>query len=517
MNIPAELDSVFLRNASHINVCLNEIELTEEAIQTGQAVLGLSGQVCVVTDEHTGRAAKDKYLVAPGPTSPGSGTPISVQKFEALKHIVVGYVNGRRLYVNDFVAGTLKCRLVTDRPTHGLFVRHMFDAVDRSFEAVDFTIVAMTECHADSGLLELNSSTFVALDFEQKLALIGGTKYAGEVKKSVFSYLSYLLPNKGVLPMHASVTTSRTDSTVFFGLSGTGKTTLSSSRTMRLVGDDEHGWNDEGLYNFESGCYAKLIKLSQENEPAIWEACNGFGVLLENVDMSGTRELDFDSERLTENTRGAYPLSAIENAHHTRYVAPHPKNIIMLTCDAYGVLPSVSKLSPEAAAYHFLSGYTAKVAGTEKGITEPTATFSSCFGEPFMPHPVSVYADLLVKKLRKHSPDVWLVNTGWAGGGYGVGKRIDIVTTRKIVDDIVSGKMRDRQVTHNAVFNLDVPVLHGYVNTKSTTQTRDPRDAWEDKDAYDVAAQKLVDKFVKNSEKFDVSDDIMNAGMPRKP
>ena len=502
----------FLQHAAQISLCLSPLELIEESLGSHESCLGPDGQICVVTGMHTGRSAKDKWIVdRPDLKFVGfgeAGRAIDPTKFERLCDLVSGYLTGRAVYVQDFIAGPIKGRVITDSPSHALFTTHMFKATKEPHLEVDLTIVAVPGCRANPTSLNISSSTFIACDLVDGLFLIGGTSYAGEVKKSVFTYLSYILPQQNVLPMHSSVTTAKdgTNTAVFFGLSGTGKTTLSADPKRKLVGDDEHGWGSDGVFNFESGCYAKVIKLSQKNEPMIWGACHSFGTLLENVEMSETRVLDFDSSKITENTRAAYPLSLIKNSHEVGYLASHPKNIIMLTCDAYGVLPSVAKLTPHGAAYHFLSGYTAKVAGTEKGVTEPQATFSACFGAPFMPMVVSTYADMLVKRIEEFKPDVWLVNTGWVGGGYGVGSRIDLPTTREIINMIVDGTMAQKEFYHNDYFNLDVP--------KDVPHTT-PMSAWNNKNGYDMASGELIEKFNDNIERFTLSEEILNAGMPR--
>jgi len=384
--------------------------------------------------------------------------------------------------------------------------------------SIDLTIIDVPDLQVK--LPELRSSTFIACDFINGFVLIGGTNYAGEIKKSVFSFLAYKFPEENILPMHSSVTASSNGNdscnceghcncagknvTVFFGLSGTGKTTLSANKGSRLLGDDEHGWSGDGVFNFETGCYAKVIDLSEKNEPAIWNACNQHLTVLENVRMTDNRRIDFMDRTLTENTRAAYQLNRIQGALPNNLVVTHPRNIIMLTCDAFGVLPAVAKLNKFSAAYHFVMGYTAKVAGTEKGTTEPTATFSCCFGAPFMLKNVMVYADLLMKRIDEHQPDIFLVNTGWFGGGYGVGNRISIQETRKIIDNIVSGQYKNAPCKLNKTFNLNV--IEGSFN-------EDPRSSWNDKKSYDDMAKELVEKFRENAKTYQMSDEILNAGI----
>ena len=485
-----------------INIALNE----------GQH-LGDNGQLCTFTGAHTGRAAKDKYIVyneylADRVNYHGdAGKPIAPNVFGDLQALVSGYLCNRVVYVHDFISSGKYIRLVTDKPSHVLFVMNMFEASTLRHDGADLTIIAVPGCKAPKNF-RLNSSTFIGMDVDNGLVLIGGTHYAGEVKKSVFSYLSYILPDNGTLPMHSSVTTDPEDgsSAVFFGLSGTGKTTLSSDPSRCLIGDDEHGWNDQGLYNFEAGCYAKVHNLDKEGEPVIWNASNFFGTLLENVYYGEDGNVDFNYKGLNiENSRSAYPLSRVPNAEKPGTVAKHPENIIMLTCDAYGVLPSVAKLSPEAAAYHFVSGYTAKVAGTEKGVTEPQAVFSAFFGSPFMPRKTQTYVDLFLKKIEKHKPNIWLVNTGWAGGGPGVGKRMDLSLTRNIVANIINGTLADSEYYHNDTFNLDVPI--GVAN---------PETLWKGNGSdFKEAAEELKKKFSENIDKFDLPENVLKAGMPR--
>ncbi len=380
-----------------------------------------------------------------------------------------------------------------------------------------FTIIGVPGFNAVPEIDGTNSETFIIVDFGKQLVLIGGTKYAGEIKKSVFSVLNYLLPYKNeVLSMHCSANIGKKgDSAVFFGLSGTGKTTLSADPNRKLIGDDEHGWSDTGVFNFEGGCYAKVIKLSQEAEPEIFECTRRFGTLLENVVIDpNTRRLDLDDSSLTENTRAGYPLTHIRNAVPEKR-GGHPKNVIMLTCDAYGIMPPVSKLTPEQAMYHFLSGYTAKVAGTERGMSrEPTAIFSTCFGAPFMALHPSVYAKLLGEKIAKHNVDCWLVNTGWTGGAYGVGTRMEIAYTRAMINAILNGDLNKAVTQPDPIFGVGVP----QTCPKVPAEVLNPRKTWKNPKAYDEKARELAIQFVENFKEYESSVDrkIVAAG-PRIP
>lgn len=474
------------------------VQYLEEAIYNGEGTLGSDGQLCVTTGEFTGRAANDKYLVNDGikDVSFGqAGKEFSREQMTALSWHVQSFLNRKSVYETFFRAGNKTIRLVSQYSWHCLFARNLFQSCDQT-DNVDLTIVDVPDCQAIPEFHGTNSSTFVVADFAQGLVLIGGTEYAGEIKKSVFSYLSYLAPEEGVLPMHSSVTTDLDkgyNPTVFFGLSGTGKTTLSAFKGGMLLGDDEHLWSDDGIQNIESGCYAKAINLSQEKEPAIWNACHQFMTVLENVVVSKNREIDFNDSSIAENTRAGYPLSYIKDSHAPGTIVGHPKNIIMLTCDAFGVLPGVAKLDKYSAAYHFISGYTAKVAGTEKGVTEPTAAFSPCFGGPFMAKRIDVYAKLFMNKIDKYQPNVWLVNTGWIGGGPGVGKRMDINKTRAIISQIVSGKLKDRSCTFNETFSLHVP---------DATFNNNPKFHWDNPEEYDRVASNLITKFTQNEKRF---------------
>ena len=488
-----------------------KIDLYEEAISNREAALSTHGQVCVSTGAFTGRAADDKYIVNNvddvefGP----AGKKLSQDAFDKLLSRTSAYLRGRKVYVNDFVVNdNLKVRLIAEFAWHALFATNLLRSLPEAQETVQLTIVAVPGLTSGGEFCGFRSDTAVACDFKDGVVIIAGTSYAGEIKKSVFTYASYVSPHNFELPMHSSVTTDLEgdNPAVFFGLSGTGKTTLSADPHRILLGDDEHIWTKEGVYNIEGGCYAKVINLTKESEPGIWCACHEFGTVLENVVMNEERELDFSSNHLTENTRAAYPLGKIHPSHKPGTIVGHPKNIIMLTCDAYGILPSVSKLSPEAAVYHFLSGYTAKIAGTEAGIKEPKVTFSRCFGAPFMPHEASTYANLFHNKLTTFAPNVWLVNTGWVDGPYGVGKRISLDVTRHIIDSILDGAFAHGEMRFDPLLNLHSPVKAPH---------SDP--TWKEApNVYESARAGLIEEFLKNNETLKgVSDNIINAG-PRR-
>ena len=429
------------------------------------------------------------------------------------------HARAREMYVQDLYAGAdaghrLQARIFTEYAWHAAFIRHLLrrpDAKDLAGFTPEFTVVNLPSFRADPARHGCRSETVIACDFVRRLVLIGGSSYAGETKKSVFSFLNYFMPEHGVMPMHCSANVSHEgQSAIFFGLSGTGKTTLSADPKRVLLGDDEHGWSDNGVFNFEGGCYAKTIRLSKQAEPEIWDASNRFGAVLENVILTGrNREPDFDDGKLTENTRSAYPLEFIANASDTG-TAGHPKNIVMLCADAFGVLPPIAKLTPSQAMYHFLSGYTAKVAGTEKGMgNEPQATFSTCFGAPFMPRHPSVYGNMLRKLIASHGSDCWLVNTGWTGGKYGTGHRMPIKATRALLDAALSGALRGQPMRIDPIFGFEVPTALEGVDAKILN----PRETWADKIAYDTQARALVAMFNKNFAKFEahVDADVKSA------
>jgi len=487
--------------------------LYEYALQNREGLVAQGGALVVNTGVHTGRSANDKFFLrdAASEDSIDWGTvnkPIGAPEFEAILARHLAHYRGRELFVQDCWAGAdhahrLAVRVVTETAWHALFSRNMFRRPTPG-ELVDFepgfTILHAPGLEADAGTPGLRSGTYILISFSHRLVLIGGSSYAGEIKKSVFTLLNYLLPPAGVLPMHCSVNVGEAgDAAVFFGLSGTGKTTLSADPKRALVGDDEHGWGDAGLFNFEGGCYAKVINLSAEAEPEIHATTHRFGTVLENVVIDeATRRLELDDARYTENTRGSYPLSFIPNISAAG-IAGHPDNVVMLTADAFGVLPPIAKLTPDQAMYHFLSGYTAKVAGTEKGLgNEPQATFSTCFGAPFMPRHPSVYGDMLKERIARHGTDCWLVNTGWTGGGYGTGYRMPIQHTRALLNAALEGRLAKVAMRVDPHFGLAVPEACPGVPAEILA----PRDTWADKAAYDATARGLVGRFSKNFERF---------------
>ncbi len=494
------------RNDVHWNLIVPA--LYEQATLNGEGKIASGGPLVVNTGVHTGRSPRDKFVVKERSSQDdvdwgAVNQAFTAEQFDALHNLVAAHLADKKLYVEDVFAGAdqryqMHVRVVSEFAWHALFVRNLFvrpSQSDLPDFAPQFTILAAPTFEADPARDGTRSKTFVILDFAKRMILIGGTWYAGEMKKSIFTVLNYVLPLQGVLPMHCSANVGDNgDAALFFGLSGTGKTTLSADSTRGLIGDDEHGWSDNGIFNFEGGCYAKVIKLSQSSEPEIYAASNRFGTVLENVLLNDeTRRVNFDDQSLTENTRAAYPLTYIPNSVPTG-VGPHPRNIVMLTADAFGVLPPISKLTKEQAAYHFLSGYTAKVAGTEKGVTEPQATFSTCFGAPFLVHKAQVYADLLVRKMAKHNVNCWLVNTGWTGGPYGVGRRMRIAYTRDMVRAALDGALDHVTYHPDGVFGLSMPDFVPGVPDDVLL----PRNTWKDPLAYDSKAQELLSRFESN-------------------
>jgi phosphoenolpyruvate carboxykinase (ATP) len=484
--------------------------LFEQAVRRGEGQVTSTGAFAAVTGPHTGRSPADKFIVRDAQTEAAvwwdNSKALTPEQFETLHREFLAHAAERNLFVQDLFAGAsephrISVRVFCEYAWHALFIRHLLivpDSASLNRFAPELTIIDLPSFKASPERHGVRSETVIACDFTRGIVLIGGTSYAGEIKKSVFSYLNYTLPPKGVLPMHCSVNHGRGgDAAVFFGLSGTGKTTLSTDPNRVLIGDDEHGWASEGLYNFEGGCYAKVIKLSEEHEPDIYRAVSAFGAVLENVVLDKDQAAVYVSDALTENTRGAYPLCYIPGASLTG-LAGHPANIIMLTADAFGVLPPIAKLAPSQAMYHFLSGYTAKVAGTEKGLKEPTATFSTCFGAPFMSrHPV-VYGNMLRDLIAKHNVKCWLVNTGWTGGKYGEGKRMPLPATRALVNLALAGKLDQAPMEADPVFGFLVPAAAEGVDPAILR----PRDTWADKTAYDAQALKLAAMFTENFQKF---------------
>jgi phosphoenolpyruvate carboxykinase (ATP) len=504
------LDNYGIREASVVNWNLNTPELYEEIARREEGIFSDHGALIVDTGEHTGRAAKDKAIVRNAESEDKVfwgevNKEFTPAKFNALRDRMMAHTKGRELFVQDTFAGAdpryrLPVRIITELAWHSLFARTMFidDAAIENHQP-EFTIINLPSFKADPERDGVRSPTFILMDFSQRLVLIGGTSYAGETKKSVFTILNYLLPQRGVMSMHCSANVGEAgDVAIFFGLSGTGKTTLSADPERRLIGDDEHGWSDDGVFNFEGGCYAKVIKLSPEAEPDIYRTTRMFGTVLENVSYDPvTRALDLDDASKTENTRAAYPLTSIPNIVPEGY-AGHPQNIIMLTADAFGVLPPVSRLTPEQAMYHFLSGYTAKVAGTEKGVKEPEATFSTCFGAPFMSLHPGVYADLLGKLMEEHKANCWLVNTGWSGGPYGEGQRMKIAYTRAMIRAILNGSLAQVETQPDPIFGLGIPVSCPDV----PEEVLKPRSTWKDPEAYDLKARELARRFNENFKKY---------------
>src|SRR3989338_5921987 len=505
---PDALERHGIRRPGRVYWNLGVPALYEEALCRREGQLAAGGALVVRTGQHTGRSPNDKFIVR----EPSSAEhiwwgkinrPFDAHRFDQLHDRVLAYLQGKELFVQDCYVGADPAyrhpiRVITETAWHSLFVRTMFERAGQAAGPAfppEFTVLHAPNLHAEPERDGTNSPTFILVHFGKKLILIGGTSYAGEIKKSVFTIMNYLLPMEHVLSMHCAANVGPDGTAaIFFGLSGTGKTSLSADPRRTLIGDDEHGWSDDGIFNIEAGCYAKMIRLSSIAEPEIYAATRRFGTILENVAMDhASREVDLNDDSLTENTRGAYPIQFIANASPAGR-AGHPSHVVMLTCDAFGVMPPIAKLTPEQARYHFLSGYTAKVAGTEKGIKEPTATFSTCFGAPFMPLKPGVYAALLAEKIARQGAACWLVNTGWTGGPYGVGNRIPIGSTRAMVDAALSGALEDAATQTDPVFGLSVVtacpgVPDGVLNARST---------WPSAAAYDAKAQELAAKFQEN-------------------
>ncbi len=510
------------------NVYYNYLEprLIQEALLRDEGTLGKGGAFLVTTGKFTGRSPKDKHIVKSASVAEhiwwDNNAPMSEAGFDALYDDMIEHMKGRDYFVQDLFGGAdpahrLDVRVVTELAWHGLFIRHMLRRPDRDELAdfiPEFTVINCPSFKADPKKHDCRSDTVIAMNFDRKLILIGGTEYAGENKKSVFSLLNYMLPEKGIMPMHCSANHAKgnpIDTAVFFGLSGTGKTTLSADPDRVLIGDDEHGWSDRGTFNFEGGCYAKTINLSAEAEPEIYATTSKFGTVVENMVFdTDSLELDFEDDSLTANMRCAYPLDYISNASPTA-LGGHPKNIIMLTCDAFGVLPPIARLTPAQAMYHFLSGFTSKVAGTERGITEPEPTFSTCFGAPFMPRRPEAYGNLLREKIAKHGATCWLVNTGWTGGAYGTGSRMPIRATRALLTAALDGSLANATFRKDDNFGFEVPTSVPAV----ADILLDPRRTWEDSAAYDAQAQKLTQMFAENFEQYlpYIDDDVRAAAI----
>jgi phosphoenolpyruvate carboxykinase (ATP) len=497
--------------------------LIEHALRRSEGNVTDRGAFAAVTAPHTGRSAKDKFLVdEPGISDRfwwDNNARIDPAAFERLQEDVRAYLDAREVFVQDLFAGAdpayrLSVRFVTPNAWHALFVRNMFiralPAELAQFRP-GFTVLHAPDLQADPARHGTRSGTFVVISFTKNVVLIGGTRYAGEMKKSIFTALNYLLPARGVMPMHCSANIGPSgDTAIFFGLSGTGKTTLSADPTRRLIGDDEHGWSDRGVFNFEGGCYAKVIRLRADTEPEIYAATQMFGTVLENVVLDPvTRAVNFDADTITENTRACYPLQSIPN-HVPSGAGGHPGNVVFLAADAFGVMPPIARLTAEQAMYHFLSGYTAKVAGTERGVTEPTATFSACFGAPFLPLHPSVYAQMLGERIGRHGAKVWLVNTGWTGGPYGTGSRMKLSLTRAMLRAALSGVLEGGRFIRDPVFGFEVPASVPEV----PSDVLSPRGTWADPKAYDVQAGKLATMFRENFEQYraQVPDAVAQAG-----
>jgi phosphoenolpyruvate carboxykinase (ATP) len=507
------LDSQGIATSAEIFWNLTTAPLVEHAVRRGEGLLANDGPLVVRTGAHTGRSAKDKFTVKDALTEDviwwnNGNKPMEPAAFDRLyEDFLLALADKDQLYVADLYGGSqpehrVKVRVINELAWHNLFIRTMLvrpNAGELADFAPEFTMIDLPSFRADPERHGCRGETVVAVNFSRKLILIGGTAYAGEMKKSVFGLLNFLLPPEGIMPMHCSANIGPdNDTAIFFGLSGTGKTTLSADPNRTLIGDDEHGWSDTAVFNFEGGCYAKMINLSAEGEPEIYATTKMFGTILENVAMDEeTRELDFADASKTENTRGAYPIDYIPNTSDEN-LGPPPSTIIFLTADAFGVLPPISRLTPDQAMYHFLSGYTAKVAGTEIGVTEPEATFSTCFGAAFMPRHPSVYGNLLKARIAKGGVDCWLVNTGWTGGKYGTGKRMPIKETRALLNAALDGSLKNVEFRKDANFGFEVPVAVPGVDSSIL----DPRSTWADKDEYDRTAAKLVDLFVENFAEF---------------
>jgi phosphoenolpyruvate carboxykinase (ATP) len=507
------LDAQGIRTQAQIHANLGTAPLVEHAVRNGEGRLAKDGPLVVETGKHTGRSAKDKFIVRDAETEDTVwwgkvNVPMSPEHFAALKaDFLAALADKGTLYVADLFGGSqpehrVNVRVINELAWHNLFIRTLLVRPTQDELAgfdPEYTIIDLPSFRADPARHGTRTETVVAVNFSEKLILIGGTAYAGEMKKSVFGILNYLLPTRSVMPMHCSANIGPDGKTaVFFGLSGTGKTTLSADASRTLIGDDEHGWSDTAVFNFEGGCYAKMIRLSPEAEPEIYATTRMFGTVLENVVIDpDTRELDFDDNSLAENSRGAYPIEFIPNCSE-KNLGPVPANVVMLTADAFGVLPPIARLTPDQAMYHFLSGYTAKVAGTEIGVTEPEATFSTCFGAPFMPRHPSVYGNLLKERIASGGVQCWLLNTGWTGGKYGVGQRMPIKATRALLNAALDGSLNQAEFRKDPNFGFDVPVAVDGVDSTIL----DPRATWTDKDEYDRAAQKLVQLFVDNFAQF---------------
>lgn len=515
------LKDLGIKNHRHIYRNLPVPKLIEHTIARGEGILASNGALCLITGKYTGRSPNDKFIVEE-PSSAEEihwnelNVSISETNFFLLYRRVISYVQGRDLYIFDGYVGAdpkyrMAVRIINELPAQNLFAHQMFirpTPEELETHQPDFTVIAVPNLHGDPDYDDgINSEAFIVAHFQKKLIIIGGSKYAGEIKKSVFSLMNYFMTKKNVLPMHCSANMDENGNiALFFGLSGTGKTTLSADPNRRLIGDDEHGWSDDGIFNFEGGCYAKTINLSRENEPQIWDAIR-FGSIIENVIVDHhSRKPDYHDGSLTENTRVAYPLEYIPNSVIPS-IGGHPQAVIFLTADAFGVLPPIAKLTKEQAMYHFMSGYTSKIAGTERGIKEPLATFSACFGKPFLPLPATVYAEMLGKRLEEHGAKVYLINTGWSGGGYGVGQRIPIKYTRAMVAAALNGELDNVKFLPHPIFKILVPETVPGV----PSEILDPKNTWKNPVAYEKQAKHLAQLFQENFKRFIASPELLAA------
>ena len=523
------LESLGIKNAGTVYWNLTAPMLYEQIMHRREGHIVHLGPICVTTGDHTGRSPNDKFTVQE-PTSEQDiwwgdvNRPIPQARFDSLMRRMIAYSQNRDLFVFDGYVGTdatyrMPVRIINEYAWHNLFSRNMFvrelDPEKLAHHVPEFTVIDMPRFHAEPDFDGTNSQTFILIDFSKRLVLIGGSEYGGEIKKSIFTAMNYYLPHRGVLSMHCSANYGKDENDValFFGLSGTGKTTLSNDTSRTLIGDDEHGWSDDGVFNFEGGCYAKVIRLDPQGEPEIFQTTRRFGTILENVIFDGNdRRVDLDDGSLTQNTRASYPITHIPNADEDG-MGGHPKNVLFLTADAFGILPPISRLTKAQAMYYFLNGYTAKVAGTERGVTEPRPEFSACFGAPFMPLHPGEYAKLLGEKIEKHKAKVWLVNTGWTGGPHGVGSRMKLAYTRQMVTAVLNGNLDDVETFAEPFFGLRIPKHVPGV----PDEVLDPRGTWADTAAYDAQASKLVDMFIENFKQFEdgVTKEILLAG-PQK-
>ena len=521
---PIGLDAQGLSNLRNVYWNLSTPGLYEEAVKRDEGMIAHLGPLVVRTGQFTGRSPNDKFIVDTPQTHDQMwwgkvNRPIAPDRFDELHRRMASYLQGKDVFVHDLWCGAdpnhrLAVRVITQYAWHNLFARNLFiqpPAADLATFQPEFVIIDCPGFHAYPEVDHTNSDVFILVNFDKKMVLIGGTEYGGEIKKSAFTAMNYYLPSQEVMPMHCSANIGpKGDTAIFFGLSGTGKTTLSADPARELIGDDEHGWSQDGIFNFEGGCYAKVIRLSPEGEPEIYATTRRFGTVLENVGIdSKTRRLDLNDDSLTENTRSAYPLSHIPNARKDGK-GGHPENIVFLTADAFGVLPPIARLTPEQAMYHFISGYTAKVAGTERGVKEPSATFSACFGAPFMPRHPSVYAHLLGKKIAQYDVRVWMVNTGWTGGPYGVGTRMKLAYTRAMINAALDGTLDSVEYVQEPVFGLSMPKSVPGV----PGEVLQPRMTWADPVAYDTQLAKLAKMFADNFKQYEkeVSPEVRAAG-----